>query len=151
LLLVVLLLYVVKRLATLVRCANCVYEVVKFANSSKLSKELKLIHQSRCSELLFELADSFAVYCSFNDEVYYIARTAYAVARVEVNISVFVKGGDSLIVVARGVVAHKTVKFFGDFVGLKYVNNNRRLGGACVVSIEVAEGNKYCTLLVVCI
>jgi hypothetical protein len=62
---------------------------------------------------------------------------------------VFVKGGDGLIVVARGVVAYKTVKFFGNFVGLKYVNNNRRLGGACVVSIEVAEGDKYCTLLVV--
>jgi hypothetical protein len=62
---------------------------------------------------------------------------------------VFVKGGDSLIVVAGGVVAHKTVKFFSDFIGLKYVNNNRRLGSACVVSIEVAEGDKYCTLLVV--
>jgi hypothetical protein len=62
---------------------------------------------------------------------------------------VFVKGRDSLIVVARGVVAHKTVKSFSNFVGLEYVNNNRRLGGACVVSIEVAEGDKFCTLLVV--
>jgi hypothetical protein len=62
---------------------------------------------------------------------------------------VFVKGGDSLIVVARGVIAYKTVKLFSNFVGLKYVNNNRRLGSACVVSIEVAEGDKYYTLLVV--
>jgi hypothetical protein len=61
---------------------------------------------------------------------------------------VFVKGGDSLIVVAGGVVTYKTVNFFSNFVGLKYVNNNRRLGGACVVSIEVTEGDKYCTLLV---
>ena len=130
-------------------CANCVHKVVKFANSYKLSKELELIHWSRCSELLFKLADSFAVYCSFDEEVYYMACTAYAVARVEVNISVFVKGGDGLIVVAGGVVAHKTVEFFGDFVGLEYVDNNRRLGGACMVSIEVAGGDKYCTLLVV--
>jgi hypothetical protein len=62
---------------------------------------------------------------------------------------VFVKGGDSLIVVARGVVAYKIVKEFSNFVELKYVNNNRRLGSACVVSIEVTEGDKYCTLLVV--
>jgi hypothetical protein len=57
-----------------------VHKIVKFANSSKLAEELELIHWSRCSELLFKLADSLAVYCSLDNEVDNVACAAYVVA-----------------------------------------------------------------------
>lgn len=109
--LIVLLLRVVKRLATLVGCTYGVHKIVKFANSSKLAEELKLILWSRCSELLFKLANSLAVYCSLNDEVNNVACAAYVVARVEVKVRVFVQRVDGGFVVVGGVVPHKAVEF----------------------------------------
>jgi hypothetical protein len=98
-----------ERLASLVRCANCVHEAVKFADCSKLSAKLELIQWSCCSKLLFKLAHSLAVYCSFDNKVYYMAYAAYAVARIKVEVEVFVQGGNGLIVVAGGVIPHEAV------------------------------------------
>jgi hypothetical protein len=130
-----LLLNTAKQLTTLVGCTHCVHEVVKFANHPKLAKLLELIERSSRSKLLFPFTNSLPVYCSLNDKVDDMARTAYAVIGGDINVWVEVEALDKLAVVTRRVIAHKAVKFRGDIVAIDSVEYDLRLGSSSMVSI----------------
>ena len=108
---------------------------MKFANYPTLAKLLKLIARSSRSELLFLFTNFLPVYCSLNNKVNDIARTAYAVIRGDVNVWVEVKALNKLAVVTRRVIAHKAVKFRGDIVAIDSVEYELRLGSSSMVSI----------------
>jgi hypothetical protein len=67
--------------------------------------------------------------------------TAYARTQVDVNVRVLVKARNELSVVTTCIIAYKAVELLGYLEFVKYVKFNRSLGGLCIVSVEVAEGN----------
>ena len=74
------------------------------------SKKLILLSWGRLCELGFELAYAFAIQRRLNDEVYNMLSTAYAVVWRKINIVVFFKALDKLVVIVGGVIADEVVE-----------------------------------------
>jgi hypothetical protein len=62
-----------------VRYADSIYEVVKLANNTKLSKKSKLLLRGSSSELLFLFTNSVPVYYYLYNKVNNVASAAYII------------------------------------------------------------------------
>jgi hypothetical protein len=99
-----------KTLTTFIGATNSINEVVKLANYTLLTPQIKLLFRGSVGEGFFELRDLAEQRC-LNDKVNNVACTAYAVllAKDEI-IRVFVNSLDKFVVVVSCIIAYKTVQ-----------------------------------------
>ena len=128
---------------------NSINEVVKLANYTLLTPQIKLLFRGGVGESFFELGDLAEQRC-LDDEVNNVACTAYAVllARDEM-IGVFVDSFDKFVVVVSRIIAYKTVQLWFKVILADNVKYCQGLRAASMVTKQVAESDKY-VLLVVC-
>jgi hypothetical protein len=128
---------------------NSINKVIKLANYTLLTLQIKLLFRGSVSEGFFKLRDLAEQRC-LNDEVNNVACTAYAVLLAKDKIiGVFVDSLNKFVVVVSCIIAYKTVQLWFKVILADNVKDCQGLRAASIVTKQVAESDKY-VLLVVC-